>query len=368
MYQYQHGGDIYSQKTTAAGKPFVDFSANINPLGLPKGVKKAIIQSLKDCVNYPDAFCRELAEATGNFLQVNKDYLFFGNGAADVLFRLALALKPRKALLLAPTFADYEKALCSVDCKVNYYKLPPEFGFTVQENILKAIKTTTDMVVICNPNNPTGAICEEALLLKILERCQAVGATLLIDECFMDFVPGEVAYSFRTKLEEYPNLVILKAFTKTFAIPGVRLGYCMTANTELLGRLHEVGQDWNVSIMAQEAGKAAVRETKYLAKSFAYVQKQRLMMIEKLKELPGFTVYNSLANYIFFHVAEPKDLVEQLKEQGFLIRSCANYHNLGSGYYRIAVNTKRENKALLKALYKILNYDEEAAAVVEAEQ
>lgn len=357
MYKYQHGGDIYSQKLAATGKPFVDFSANINPLGLPKGVKKAIVKSLKDCINYPDAFCRELAEATGEFLQVNKDYLFFGNGAADVLFRLALALKPRKALLLAPTFADYEKALLSVDCKVSYYKLPPEFCFTVQENILKSIKSTTDMVVICNPNNPTGVICEEELLEKILKRCQEVGATLLIDECFMDFVAADKAYSFRNKLEQYANLVILKAFTKTFAMPGVRLGYCMTSNEELLAKLHEVGQDWNVSIMAQEAGKAAVKEQKYLAKAYAYVQKQRLFMLEKLRELPKLTVYNSLANYIFFHAAEPSDLVEQLKERGFLIRSCANYHNLGKGYYRIAVKTKRENKALIAALKEITNYD-----------
>ena len=124
-----------------------------------------------------------------------------------------------------------------------------------------------------------------------------------------------------------------------------------------MAKLHEIGQDWNVSIMAQEAGKAAVKEQKYLAKSYAYVQKQRLFMLEKLRELPGFTVYNSLANYIFFHAAEPKDLVEQLKERGFLIRSCANYNNLAEGYYRVAVKTKRENKALIAALQKITNYD-----------
>lgn len=354
MYQYQHGGDIYSQKTTAEGKPFVDFSANINPLGLPQGVKKAIIKSLASCVNYPDAFCRELAEATSNFLQVPQAYLFFGNGAADVLFRLALALKPQQALLLAPTFADYEKALLSVECAISYYKLPEAQNFTVQTDILEQLQPGIDIVVICNPNNPTGRICEQALLTQILERCSQIGATLLIDECFMDFVPQEVAYSFRTKLEQYKNLVILKAFTKTFAIPGVRLGYCMSGNAELMARLHEVGQDWNVSIMAQEAGKAAVRETAYLEKSFAYVQKQRKWMLKKLAELPGITLYGSLANYIFFHLPVPQNLVAQLKERGFLIRSCANYQNLGPGYYRIAVKKQTENIALLKVLQEIL--------------
>jgi len=354
MYQYQHGGDIYSQKTTAEGKPLIDFSANINPLGLPRGIKKAIIGSLASCINYPDAFCRELSEATAAFLRVPKEYLFFGNGAADVLFRMTLALKPQKAMLLAPTFADYEKALRSVGCEVTYYNLPEAKGFSVQEDILDQLKPDLDMVVICNPNNPTGLVCEQGLLEQLLERCQANGTTLLIDECFMDFVPAEEGYSFRTKLEQFPKLVILKAFTKTFAIPGVRLGYCMTANKQLIGGLHEAGQDWNVSIMAQEAGKAAVKELDYLTKSFAYVTKQRQYMLRKLRELPGLKVADSLANYIFFKAEGPKDLPEQLKKRGFLIRSCANYHNLGAGYYRVAVKKQSENRALIKALTEIL--------------
>ena len=119
MYTYVHGGDIYTQKQTADGKDMIDFSANINPLGLPAGVKTAIKTAIKKCVNYPDPFCRELAQATANFLHIDKEWLFFGNGAADMLFRLALAIKPKKALLLAPTFADYEKALRSVDCGIS---------------------------------------------------------------------------------------------------------------------------------------------------------------------------------------------------------------------------------------------------------
>lgn len=355
MYQYQHGGDIYSQKTTPEGKPFKDFSANINPLGMPKSVKKAIIEAIPSCVTYPDAFCRELKEVTAAFLKVPADYLFFGNGAADVLFRLTLALKSRKAMLLAPTFADYEKALRSVNCEVTYYNLPKNKGFRIQEDILEQLQPDLDMLVICNPNNPTGLVCEQSLLAKVLERCQANGTVLLIDECFMDFVPVEEGYSFRTKLKQYKNLVILKAFTKTFAMPGVRLGYCMTANKKLITGLHEAGQDWNVSIMAQQAGKAAVKELDYLAKSFAYVARQREYMLKRMKQLPGITVYDSLTNYIFFKLAQPLDLSELLKAKGFLIRSCANYHNLGVGYYRVAVNRQADNRALLKALEEILH-------------
>lgn len=349
MYKYEHGGDIYSQSTTDEGKAFVDFSANINPLGLPLGVKEAIKASLKKCINYPDPFCRELRTATASYLQVAEENIFFGNGAADVLFRLALAIKPRKALLLAPTFADYEKALRSVDCKITYYDLQEKKEFKVGKSILRAITSSTDMVVICNPNNPTGQLTDRELLVKILNKCVEVNAKLLIDECFMDFVDEDKAFSMRDLLEEYPSLIILKAFTKTFAMPGVRLGYCLNSDQELQNRLHQCGQDWSVSVLAQEAGKAALQEQYYLCASLALIKEERKYLTNQLRLL-GAKVYGSYANYIFFKMSRVKKLDALLHQQGYLIRSCKNYHNLDENYYRIAVKTRVLNRGLIKAM------------------
>lgn len=349
MYKYEHGGDVYSLPLTTGGKAFIDFSANINPLGIPAGVKKALRSALKDCVNYPDPFCRELRGDLAAYLKVEEDNIFFGNGAADVLFRLALALKPRKALLLAPTFADYEKALRSVDCKINYYELQERQAFKIQRGILRYITPNTDMVVICNPNNPTGQLTKRRLLLEILNKCVEVNAKLLVDECFMDFVDEDKVFSLRDLLKDYPNLIILKAFTKIFAIPGVRLGYCLNADKELMQRLHLCGQDWSVSVLAQAAGKAALLEKEYLKISFALIQEERKYLIRRL-ELLGAQVYGSEANYIFFRLDEPKELPLLLREQGYLIRSCANYHNLNESYYRIAVKTRVLNRGLIKAI------------------
>lgn len=352
MYKYEHGGDIYSTKAAPEGRAFIDFSANINPLGLPAGVKRAVQVALKNCINYPDPFCRELREATANFLNVSEQNVFFGNGAADVLFRLALALKPNKALLLAPTFADYEKALRSVDCKINYYDLLERREFKVQKSILRSITHNTDLVVICNPNNPTGQITNRKLLLEILNKCVEVNAKLLIDECFMDFVEKDKSFSMRDLLEAYPNLIILKAFTKTFAMPGIRLGYCLTADRELLQRLYQCGQDWSVSVLAQAAGVAALSEKEYLHETGMLIQEERQYLIRQL-QLLGATVYGSEANYIFFKMEKPKELTALLKEQGFLIRSCANYKNLDENYYRIAVKTRVLNRSLIKAIKEI---------------
>ena len=351
MYTYVHGGDVY----TASGKNnIVDYSANINPLGLPQFVKKAIVKSLNGCVDYPDPFCRRLSAKLANFLAVPQNYIFFSNGAADVLFKLALALRPKKALLLAPTFADYEKALRSVDCDICYYLLQEAHGFEPQPDILKQLTVDLDMVVICNPNNPTGKLIDKALLEQVIARCKQLNIRILIDECFMDFVAEEKAYSMLPKLAANKQLVILKAFTKTYAMPGLRLGYCLTADEALVLRLHEVGQDWNVSTPAQEAGIAALDETAYVARAKALIAKERRYLTNVLQKC-GAVTYGSEANYIFFKMPQPLDLKEQLAKKGFLIRSCANYHNLQGNYYRIAVKRHADNMRFAKALKEVHN-------------
>ncbi|MGL5207552.1 MAG: pyridoxal phosphate-dependent aminotransferase [Acidaminococcaceae bacterium] len=350
MYNYVHGGDVYS---LPEGKRLIDFSANINPLGLPKGVKNALKTAINVCADYPDPFCRKLTEKLAEYHNLEKNYIFLSNGAADVLFKLALAIKPAKAILLAPTFADYEKALSTVNCEINYFNLSEKNDFCVDEGILHKINNDTDMVVICNPNNPTGQLTDEKLLLKILDKCRSTATYLLVDECFMDFVDKEEAFSLKEYLSSYENLIILKAFTKTYAMAGIRLGYCLTSNGNIIDRCRENGQDWSVSTLAQAAGLSALDEEEYLARSKEYIKRERHYLMYNLRRL-GFKVYGSKANYIFFSADSIPRLAEKLQKEGFLIRKCANYHNLDDNYYRIAVRTISQNKLLIKAVRKLL--------------
>ena len=351
MYTYVHGGDIYSEKFKNKGKIF-DFSANINPFGLPTGVKEALKKAAINCADYPDPFCRELTEAVATFHNIEKKSLFFSNGAADVLFRLAFALKPKKTLLLAPTFADYEKAFNVGGSEISYYELLEKNEFEIQEDILDLIDENLDLIVICNPNNPTGKLIKKELLTRVLKKSQEKKVKLLIDECFMDFVNENDKYSFIEEVKNYTNLIILKAFTKTYAMAGVRLGYCITSDFNLLNKCREVGQDWSVSTLAQKAGIAAIKEDKYLLESHEYIDNERKVLLNELNKL-GFKTYKSLANYIFFH-SDLNNLKEELEKYKIVIRSCENYKNLGTGYYRIAVKRKTANKYLIKCLKEIL--------------
>ena len=236
-----------------------------------------------------------------------------------------------------------------MDCKIKYYELKESHDYKVGEDILNKITVRTDIVVICNPNNPTGQLTDRNIMNAILERCHEVGAYLLIDECFMDFIDMPREYTMIKALARNKSLIILKAFTKTFAMPGIRLGYLMTSNSGLISNLYEAGQDWNVSTVAQVAGIAATYETSYLNESHIVVNEERTYLRAQLTNI-GAKIYGSHANYIFFKLKRPDNLVEDLRKQGYLIRSCANYNNLGEGYYRVAVKTRVLNRGLIKAI------------------
>lgn len=349
MYKYVHGGDVYSQIGD-----FIDFSANVNFLGMPKGVKAAIRAAANNCSEYPDPFCRELTKKLAKHWNISSSNILPGNGAADLLFKLALALKPRNTLLLAPTFADYEKAFATTGSKFSYYTLRPECEFAIQEDFLSQMVTGIDLVVICNPNNPTGQIAHKKLMLNILQKAKEIDATLLVDECFMEFVSEQEAYSLTPYLAEYKNLIILRAFTKTFAMAGVRLGYLLTSNLKVIEGCHENSQDWSVSTLAQVAGIAALEEKDYIKKTKIYVKEERekfLLAFEKL----GIKTFASKANYIFLFIPQIANFADKLQEKGFLVRKCGNYVSLNENYVRIAIRTKTENKKLIKAIKEIID-------------
>ena len=356
MYQYVHGGDIYSDPSLKQNKEMLDYSANINPLGVPAGVARALKNAVADCVNYPDPFCRELRAGLSRYFSLPEEMIYCGNGAADVLFRIMIALRPKRTLVLAPTFADYEKAAVSAGSKIDYFTLHEKNEFAVTPDILKAITKRTEMVVLCNPNNPTGKLMDKELLLTVLRHCEGLHIPLLVDECFLDFVKDKDKYSLLDQLAGHPGLIILKAFTKIFAIPGVRLGFCLTSDALLIDKLYACGQDWNVSVLAQAAGVAALEETDYLAETRELIAVEKAYLITQLR-LIKLQVFEGATNSLLIKTTHNYPWLEKLKKHRILIRDCSNYHGLSEGYYRIAVKTRRDNRKLIKIMKELVKHD-----------
>lgn len=396
--QYQHGGDIYSNKVS------IDYSANINPLGLPQGVKEELARCIKEqvCCVYPDSRCTDLVNALADYHKVSCDWVICGNGAADLIFGLAFALKPEKALLLAPSFLEYEQALKAAGCEISLFYLKEENGYCLdvdelcqiiekssfdlasadpakiscleKDRSVSAASKGWDILFLCNPNNPTGIAVKKEQVLKLAETCERTNTFLVVDECFGEFLDEPEAYSIIPFLEKFPHVFVLKAFTKIYAMAGMRLGYALCSSGEVLTRISQVRQPWSVSGLAQKAGIAALKETEYVLKTRKLIHEQRNKMEAALEEL-GYIVYPSQANYIFFKERilqeaavksteqenktgqeqkgagkETAGLYDRMLKQGVLIRSCSNYPGLDASCYRICVKTEEENREFLHKL------------------
>ncbi len=342
MLQQIHGGDIYRHPGV------IDFSSNVNPLGTPEAVKEAVRQSVEQIHCYPDVYYSDLRHAIAAYESVLPEQVICGNGAAELIFSLVMAKKPKRAILPAPTFAEYGQALEASGCVITHYFMNQ---FKVQEDIYSMLTDDVDILFLCNPNNPTGFLIDDNLLQGIISHCSKKGIFILLDECFLDFVDDGELHSMKKSLGAQDHLFILKAFTKRYAMAGIRLGYGLCGNPALLEHMEQMTQPWNVSIPAQLAGIAALKETTYVSNAQHIVCEERAYLKKELLDL-HLKVYDSMANYIFFE--GPADLFERCLANGFLIRSCANYPGLKEGYYRIAVKAHEENSRFVEVLHRIL--------------
>lgn len=335
MLKYHHGGRIYDKSVK------LDFSVNINPLGMPKEVKQSIIDNIDNFETYPDTECIKLRKKLSQVEKVPFKNIVCGNGADDIIFKVSQVLNPKSALILSPTFSEYEKSL---NCDIKYYPLKCSNNFEIQLDILKHLNQV-DVFYLCNPNNPTGMVVREGLMDLIVKKCQQEKITLIVDECFLNFVINGI--SFKRYLNSDLNLIILRAFTKIYSMAGIRLGYAMCSNSKVCKDISNYGQAWNVSSIAQVCGLSALNCIDYIDKTQKYVEIERSFLKSNLESL-GLKVYPSVANY--FLMQSNLDLYNLLLREKILIRECSNYIGLDNSYFRISVKSHKENLFLIDTI------------------
>ncbi len=344
----EHGGDRTGFMEKYGREP-LDFSVNISPLGMPEGAFRAASEALLRADRYPDPLCRELRAALAAHHNVPTENIVCGAGAADLIYRLGAAVRPKRALIPVPAFSEYEKALRLRGCEIRRYYLDEKRDFRLDEGVLSALTPELDLVFLCEPGNPAGVTTDPALLRRILARCREHKILLAVDECFLPFAGEEK--SLIGELGE-GGVLIFRAFTKFYAMAGLRIGYCITDERGLAEKLSACGQPWAVSEIAQAAGIAALKDTAYAEKVRKTVRENRALLAQGLAGL-GLRVVPGEANFLLFY-AEDQELGEELAREGILIRDCANYEGLSCGWFRVSVRTAPENEQLLKALGRIL--------------
>ncbi|MDE5932276.1 MAG: aminotransferase class I/II-fold pyridoxal phosphate-dependent enzyme [Lachnospiraceae bacterium] len=334
-----HGGDIYRNQVD------IDFSISVNPLGIPEAVKAALYRAVERCDRYPDMEAAELKKAVSNMLAVPQEYLLFGNGASELLMAAVHGIRPQKVVIPVPSFYGYEYAAKAAGSEIVYYRMKEENGFRMAEDIAGVLSGDVELLFLANPNNPTGTLLEKNAVKDLLGYCRDRGIYVVLDECFIEFSGGR--FSIFPAVREFDNLLLVRAFTKIFSIPGVRLGYLLCGNRPLLMKIAEQLPEWNLSCFAQEAGCICAAQATFLSETEDYIRRERQFLEEGLKK-KGFSVFPSMANFILFYSEEP--LYEKLLKKGILIRDCKNFRGLGQGFYRVAVKNRKDHEILLENL------------------
>ena len=378
-----HGGNIYKIFREKNIKEILDYSSNINPYGIPESLKKRITENLEILERYPDPDYVELRQKLSNLNKVNLSDIILGNGATEIIFLFMKVINPKKILIVSPTFGEYERAVkavgtsrnsidlsCSDDNKnienkeieIEYFELKESDDFNLNiGNLKNELEKKYDLLIICNPNNPTGKFLKLAQTEEILKECNKYDTKLFIDEAFIEFLADGMKESIINTEENKKNLFVTRAFTKFFAIPGLRLGYGMYFDKELEKKISEKKEPWSVNNIAEMAGLTVLDDTEYIEKTLKWIVEEKIYMYEKLNEISGIKVYETEVNFITGKIDEKlfseglnvKVLREKMLEQGILIRDASNFKFLDERFFRLAIKDRASNERVIEAMKEI---------------
>ena len=379
-----HGGNIYKVFREKNIKEILDYSSNINPYGIPESLKKRITENLEVLERYPDPDYVELRQKLANLNKVNLSDIILGNGATEIIFLFMKVINPKKILIVSPTFGEYERAVKATEIsgdtvdlscsngdnknienkkiEIEYFELKESDDFKLNiGNLKNELENKYDLLIICNPNNPTGKFLKLAQTEEILKECNKYDTKLFIDEAFIEFLSDGMKESIINTEENKKNLFVTRAFTKFFAIPGLRLGYGMYFDKELEQKISEKKEPWSVNNIAEMAGLTVLDDTEYIGKTLKWITEEKIYMYEKLNEISGIKVYETEVNFITGKIDEKlfseglnvKVLREKMLEQGILIRDASNFNFLDERFFRLAIKDRASNERVIEAMKEI---------------
>ncbi|MGC1403080.1 MAG: threonine-phosphate decarboxylase CobD, partial [Thermodesulfobacteriota bacterium] len=349
MINHGHGGNIkvLAESAGVEAKDLLDFSANINPLGPPQWLRPLINSQIESLIHYPDPACSELTGAIAHHYQVKEEEVLIGNGSTELIYQIPRALGNRQALVPVPSYRDYVQAAEQSGMTVEKIVLREEDDFRPDLPLLEAQLKNDGLVILAQPNNPTGITVEAKALRQMAQRHPY--SWFVIDEAFADFIEGLDSLT----RDRPSNVIVLRSFTKFFAIPGLRLGWAL-ADPEIAKKVRAVLPPWSVNTLAQKVGEAALSDRTYAEQTRALVKKLREDFRLTLESLPGLKVYPGESNFLLIRINHKNlsapQLASQLLTQGIAIRVCENFEGLDSLFFRLAVRTAEENDRLGQAL------------------
>ena len=351
-----HGGNVhaFAREFGVRVRDVLDFSANINPLGFPAGIRRAVLESLDLLGHYPDPDSVDLRAALASYHGVPKSRVMVGNGSTELIYLVARGLRPKGALVTVPAFSEYERALVLAEAPTDFFITSEQNGFTLRHAPGAA---GFDLIFMANPASPCGTLLDPEELVPIVSELERRGITVVLDEAFIDFVEEA---SFKGFLGRFKNVILLRSFTKFFGIPGIRLGYLL-ASEDLIARLSVYREPWSVSTPAQAIGLECLRDRRFIEESRAVVAEERAWLSARLEEIGGLKVFPGSANYLLIKFTEPGWTAalarKRLAARAILVRDASNFRGLDQRFIRVAVKLRADNERLVAALASMAEKD-----------
>lgn len=347
----KHGGYFGNKETN-----IIDFSVNINPLGVPSSLINKLEKELSNLITYPEIDGKTAKEILGKYLNKKTEQIIFGNGATELIYLFARAIKAPKTLILQPTFTEYERAFKLSGSNIYHFYTYEENNFYINmDELLKSIKEINPkVVVLCNPNNPTGVFFEPHELRPLLQAIKENNSYLFIDESFIDFTEKSSVINL---IDEYP-IFILRSMTKTYGIPGLRLGYGL-GNTEIIQKLNDIKEPWTINSLALKAVETLIEDEDYYNQTKKWYKSEKEFLLKQLSLINDIKIFSSEGNFFLCKLKNTtgKDLKKNLLDRGIYIRTCADFEGLDDSFVRFAVRSRNENEKLIHSL--IENFKEE---------
>ncbi|PZT55466.1 threonine-phosphate decarboxylase CobD [Paenibacillus silvae] len=360
---FGHGGDVETAASRFGGNAtdFLDYSANINPLGPPREVLEALQQGLHSVLRYPDPGHRGFKALLSERLGVTQEQITVGNGAAESMALILLGLAPRRVGTVEPGFSEYRALARQFGAEVTHAMGREELNWRARPEDIERLIEEVDLLFLGQPNNPNGVQYPLEVLHRLARKAEESDTVLVIDEAFIDFIPAAERQSLASNINTYPNVIIIRSMTKFYAIPGLRLGYAI-GNPKYIQAMTRKQVTWSVNGLALVAGEACLRsDERYEQQTITLIAQERERLVAALERY-GCSVTTGEANFLLVHVPHfwtAASMQEALGRRGVLIRSCAMYPGLRAGHVRFAVKDARANDRLLEVLGSVLERSED---------
>ena len=354
-----HGSDIekIEERFHIPKEQIMQFGANVNPYGLSSLLQEELAKKINCITNYPDPSYRELRTSIGNYCSCPMDHIIVGNGSTELISHMAHFLRPQSALVIAPTYSEYAREIGLSGGQITYFKLEEALSFQIQvDALLDELSKSYDMLILCNPNNPTSTAINQNDLKRVLAFAKDMNTFVVIDETYIEFDPDMDTITAVPLSDSFDNLIILRGISKFFAAPGLRLGYAITSNLSLIAQINEQKNPWSVNSIAEQAGCIMFQDKAYIDQTKALIHKEQRRIYDILSESADYHPYLPHGNFILVKILKEgltaSDLFLRAIKKGMMIRDCSDFMYLDQHYFRFCFLFPEDNDRLLDCLFQ----------------